>query len=85
MKQKCSHFDKGLGNVLTKKTFFVSLRLTLFSPRYVALKLNQKIITKISNYLTLNTFLTHPGNLPLKEIPFNEFKLTHTKAKRPNQ
>ena len=25
IKQKFSHFKKGLGNVLTKKTFFVSL------------------------------------------------------------
>ena len=38
--------------MLIKKTFFVSQRLTLFSPRYIALKLKQKIITKISNYLT---------------------------------
>ena len=43
------------------------------------------MITKISNYLTQNTFPTHPGNLPLKETAFSEFKLTHTKAERPNQ
>ena len=49
IKQKFSHFEKGLG----KKTFFwVSLRLPLFSLRYITLKLNQKIITEISNYLT---------------------------------
>ena len=29
--------------------FFVSLRLPLISPRYIVLKLNQKITTKISN------------------------------------
>ena len=40
IKQKFPHFEKGLINVLTKKTFFVSLRLPLFSPRYIALKLN---------------------------------------------
>ena len=39
---------------LEKKHFFVSLRLPSFSPIYIALKLNQKIITKISNYLTEN-------------------------------
>ena len=65
--------------------FFFSLRLPLFSPRFIALKLNQKVITKISNYLTSNTFLIRPGNFSLKEHAFNEFKLTHTKAKRPNQ
>ena len=27
----------------------------------------------------------HPGSLPLKETTLNEFKLTHTKARRPNQ
>ena len=43
IKQKFSHFEKGLGNMLRKKPFFfVSLRLSLFSPRYIALKLNQK-------------------------------------------
>ena len=84
IKQKFSHFERGWGTCWQRK-FFVSLRLPLFSPKYIALKLNQIIITKISNYLTWNTFLTHPENLPLKEIPFNKFKLTHTKAKRPNQ
>ena len=48
IKQKFSHFEKGL----RKQTFFFSLRLPLFSPIYMALKLNQKTITKISNYLT---------------------------------
>ena len=52
IKQKFSHFEKGLGNVLKENLFFVSLRLPLFSPRYIALKLNQKVIAKISNYLT---------------------------------
>ena len=74
-----------LGKGSEKKHFFVSLRLPSFSPIYIALKLNQKIITKISNYLTENTFLIHPGNLPLKEIAFNKFKLAHTKAKGQNQ
>ena len=47
IKQKFSHFEKGL-----RKQTFYPLRLPLFSPIYVASKLNQKIITKISNYLT---------------------------------
>ena len=59
---------------------FDSLRLPLFPPRYITLKLNQNIVSKISNYLTLNTFLIHPGNLPLIEIYFNQFKLTRTKS-----
>ena len=42
-------FWESAGNT---KHFFVSLRLPLFSPRYIALKLNQQIITKISNHLT---------------------------------
>ena len=42
------------------------------------------MITKISNYLTQYTFPMHSGNLPLKEIAFNEFKSIHTKAERPN-
>ena len=44
IKQIFSHFEKGFGNMVTKKTFsfFVSLRLPLFSPRYIALKLSQK-------------------------------------------
>ena len=66
--------------VENKKQFFVSLRIPLFSTKYITLKLNQKTISKISNYLTQNTFRIHPGNLPLKEIAFNEFKLTHTKT-----
>ena len=77
IKQKFSHFEKGLK---INDIFFVSLRLPLFSPRYITLKLNQKIISEISNYLTKNTFFIHPGNLPLKEIAFNEFKLNHTKT-----
>ena len=52
IKQKFSHFEKGLGNVLKEDIFFVSLRLILFPRRYIALKLNQKIITKKTNYLT---------------------------------
>ena len=37
IKQKFSHFEKRLGNMLTKKTFFfVSLILPLFSPRDIA-------------------------------------------------
>ena len=27
----------------------------------------------------------HPGNRRLKEVAFNESRLTHTKVKRPNQ
>ena len=43
---------KGYQTCWQRKHSFVSLRLPLFSPRDIALKLNQKIITKISNYLT---------------------------------
>ena len=49
IKQNFSHFEKGLG---INNIFVVSLRLPLFSPRYITLKRNQKIISKISNYLT---------------------------------
>ena len=49
IKQKFSHFEKELG---INNIFVVSLRLPLFSPRYITLKRNQKIISKISNYLT---------------------------------
>ena len=70
-------FWERVGN---KWHFFVSLRLPLFSPRCITLKRNQKIVSKISNYLTQNTCLIHPENLPLKEVAFNEFKLTHTKT-----
>ena len=49
IKQKFSHFEKGLG---INNIFVVSLKLPLFSPRYITLKRNQKIISKISNYLT---------------------------------
>ena len=77
IKQEFSHFEKGL---VINDIFVVSLRLPLFSPRYITLKRNQKIVSKISNYLTYNTFLMHPGNLPLKETAFNEFKLTHHKT-----
>ena len=45
IKQKIFHFEEGLGI----KTFFVLLRLPLYSPRYITVKLNQKIISKISN------------------------------------
>ena len=76
---KIFSFWKGIGN---KNHVFDSLRLPLFLPRYITLKLNQNIISKISNYLTLNTFLIHLGNLPLKEISFNQFKLTRTKTKQ---
>ena len=41
IKQKFSHFEKGLG---INNIFFVSLRLPLFSLRYITLKRNQKII-----------------------------------------
>ena len=68
IKQKFSHFEKGLG---INNIFVVSLRLPLFSPRYITLKQNQKILSKTSNYVTWNTFLIHVGNLPLKEITFN--------------
>ena len=36
--QKFSPFEKGLGNLLTKKTFFVSLILPLFSARCIKTK-----------------------------------------------
>ena len=49
IKQKFSHFEKGLG---INNIFIVPLRLPLLSPRYITLKQNQKIISKISNYLT---------------------------------
>ena len=38
--------------VENKKHFFVSLKLPLFSPKYIALKRNQEMISKIFNYLT---------------------------------
>ena len=42
IKQKFSHFGKGWETCWKENIFFVSLRLPLFSPRYIALKLNQK-------------------------------------------
>ena len=77
IKQKCSHFEKRSG---IKNIFCVTDITALFSPRYITLKLNQKTISKISNYLTKNAFLKHPRNLPLKEIAFHEFKLKLTKS-----
>ena len=71
IKQKFSHFEKGLG---IKNIFFVSLRLPLFSPRYIKPKINFQNI-----YLTNKKYIPHsPGNLP--EIAFHEFKLTHCKT-----
>ena len=49
IKQNFSHFEKGLG---INTIFFVSLRLPLFSPRYITLNRNQTVISKMSNYLT---------------------------------
>ena len=49
IKQKFSHFEKGLG---INNIFVVSLRLPLFSLRHITLKRNQKIISKICYYLT---------------------------------
>ena len=49
IKQIFSHFEKGLG---INNIFVVSLRLPLFSSRYITLKQNQNIISKISNYIT---------------------------------
>ena len=46
IKQKLSHFEKRLG---INNIFVVSMRLSLFSPRCITLKQNQKIISKISN------------------------------------
>ena len=43
IKQEFSHFGKGL---VINDIFVVSLRLPLFSPRYITLKRNQKIISK---------------------------------------
>ena len=45
IKEKFSHFEKELG---INNIFVVSLRLPLFSPRYITLKRNQKIISKVS-------------------------------------
>ena len=64
-------FWERVGN---KKHFFVSLRLPLFSPRYIKPKNNFQNI-----YLTNKKYIPHsPGNLP--EIAFHEFKLTHSKT-----
>ena len=50
---KIFSFWESIGEHADKENiFFSSLRLPLFSPRYIALKLNQKVIAKISNYLT---------------------------------
>ena len=46
--KKVSFWER-VGKRAERKHFFVSLRLSLFSPRHIALKLNQKIITKISS------------------------------------
>ena len=64
-------------NVVKENVFFVSLILPLFLPRYIALKLKQNIVE--------NKFLIHPGNLPLKEIVLNNFKLKRARTTRPNQ
>ena len=48
IKQKFSDFEKGLG---INNIFVVSLRLPLFSLRHITLKQDQKIISKISDYL----------------------------------
>ena len=48
IKQKFSHFEKRL---VINNIFVVSLKLPLFSPRQYFQR-NQKIISKISNYLT---------------------------------
>ena len=52
IKQKFSHFEKWLGNMLTKKTFFYLAKIAIIFPWCIALKVNQKLITKISNYQT---------------------------------
>ena len=70
IKQTFYHFEKGLE---IKNIDLSHWDYHYFLPRYMALKLNQKIITKISNSLTWNTFFIHPGNLLLKEIAFNKF------------
>ena len=49
---KTTHCEKTFCHIKQKFSHFVSLRLPLFSPRYITSKLNQKIITKMSNYLT---------------------------------
>ena len=49
IKQNFSYFEKGLG---IKNVFCVTEITPLFPRRYITLKLNQKIIFKICNYLT---------------------------------
>ena len=70
--------------MLTKKTFFCLTKINIIFTEIHRIKTKTKKIIKMSHYLTQNTFLTHPGNPPLKEIPFDEFKSTYTKAERPN-
>ena len=53
IKQKFSHFKKGLG---INNIFFVSMRLPLVSPRYITLKRNQKMISKTCNYIACPQF-----------------------------
>ena len=52
IKQNFSHFEKWLGNMLTKKTFFYLAKIAIIFPWCITLKVNQKLITKISNYQT---------------------------------
>ena len=46
---KIFSFWERVGN---KKTFFCLTEITIITPRYITLKLNQTVISKISNYLT---------------------------------
>ena len=69
--------------MLTKKTFFCFTEINIIFSDIHRIKTKPK--NNYQNFqLTQNTLLTHPGILPLKEIPFSEFKLTHTKDKRAN-
>ena len=68
-----------------KENIFCLTEIAIIFTEIYRIKAKPKNNYKISDYLTQNTFLIHPENLPLKEIAYNEFKFTHTKAKRPNQ
>ena len=52
IKQILSHFEKGLRNMLTKKTFFYLTEVTIVFTEVHRIKTKLNIITKISNYLT---------------------------------
>ena len=51
IKQKFSHFEEGMGNVLIKKIFFCLTEIIIIFTETHCIKSKPKIITKISNYL----------------------------------